>query len=58
MSFRFLQSLGFILLIGVLLTIGIVAQQHSKNIIAYLTLVVDVHRPALDNIHKADKLLY
>jgi len=57
-SFRLLLSLGFILLIGVILTIGLVSQNHSKNIITYLSLIIDVHRPAMNNVNEADKLLY
>ncbi len=48
MSFRLLQSIGTTLLLTVLIAIAAMAYQYSRNVIDYLTLVVDIHNPVIE----------
>jgi len=56
-SFRFLQLLITAVLLVVMLVIGGIGFQHSRNTVDYLTLVVDLHTPVLTSFSKINRSL-
>jgi len=56
-SFRLLQLLITSVLLVVILAIGGIGFQHSRNTVDYLTLVVDLHTPVLTSFSKINHSL-